>query len=79
MDDLFRAIVRDLHDLDRFVRSQRYVLRCCSRGVQRSGFEIGFWVVTTDPEFWHRMLLSTPAPNGRTQAGPALCVLGRLV
>ncbi len=53
MDNLFRAILHHLQDLDGFVRSQRYVLRRRSRGVQRSGFEIGFWVVTTDPEFWH--------------------------
>src|SRR3954465_4786832 len=53
VDNLFGAILGDLEHSDRFVRSQRYVLRRRSRGMQRSGFEIGFWVVATDPEFWH--------------------------
>ena len=79
MDNLFCAILRDLEHLE--VRARAMIRPSPPlRGVQRSGFEIGFWVVTTDPEFWHLdapLNVSDEMPGA--QAGPALCVLGRFV
>ena len=59
MDNRFCAILRELDHLDRFVRAQWYVLRRRSRGMQRSGFEIGFGLSQRTLNFGIRMLLST--------------------
>ena len=66
VDNLFCAILRDLEHLD----------AVCSE----ANSEIGFWIVTTDPEFWHLdapLKVSDELPGA--QAGPALSVLGRFV
>jgi hypothetical protein len=73
VNNLFCAILRDLEHSDRFVRSQRYVLRRRSGGMQRSGFEIGFRVVTTDPELRHLDVpLSASGELPGAQAAPCI-------